>query len=182
MFFSLLVKVPEQQTMDCFCVAPDAKQVAKTKTKTKTRTLCSMCIFRGYQRDWFIPRPGPCAYRPGPYGGPEMRDGQLFMPGPYGEYAVHEVWVRCKGYCQRGLDICAVHEKSRMRQHAAAATLIQSITRSNRAKKLVALRGAMPQAPPPPPPPPSPPSPPQPRPPLNRLGCGCFPCAPKGSR
>ena len=145
MFFSLLVKVPELRTMDCFCVASDAKQVAKTKT----RTLCSMCIFRGYQRDWFIPRPGPLdAYRPGPYGEPEMRDGQLFMPGPYGEYAVQEVWVRCKGYRQRGLDICAVHEKSRMRQHAAAATLIQSIARSNRAKKLVALRGRCPLKPP----------------------------------
>ena len=140
MFFSLLVKVPDQQTMDCFSVAPDANQVAKTKTKT--RTLCSMCIFRGYQRDWFIPRLHPGAYRPGPYGEPEMRDGQLFMPAPYGEYAVQEVWVRCKGYRQRGLDICAVHEKSRMRQQRqhTAATLIQSIVRRNRAKKLVAVR------------------------------------------
>ena len=104
--------------------------------KAKTGTLCSMYIFRGYEREWCIPRPEGCI--PRPYGEVEMRDGQLFMQGPHGEYAVREVWRGCKGYCQRGLDICAVHAMSRMRQQRKAATLIQSIVRRNRAKKLVA--------------------------------------------
>ena len=127
-----------------FCFAPAAKSTAKSAAKStakpaakaKTGTLCSMHIFRGYQREWFIPcHEGDI---PRPYGEPEMRDGQLFMQAPNGEYAVREVWVGCKGYCQRGLDICAVHAKSRMRQQRKAATLIQSIARRNRSKKLVA--------------------------------------------
>ena len=105
--------------------------------KAKTGTLCSMYIFRGYEKEWFIP--SGCPARPVPVDcEPEMRDGQLYMQTPSGEYAVRERWVGCKGYCQRGLDICAVHAKSRMRQQRAAATLIQSIARRNRAKKLVA--------------------------------------------
>ena len=100
-----------------------------------------MYIFRGYEKEWFIPRDYPAAQLVA-HGNlkdePEMRDGQLYIQTPSGEYAVRERWVGCKGYCQRGLDICAVHAKSRMRQQRAAATLIQSIARRNRAKKLVA--------------------------------------------
>ncbi len=122
--------------MNCFSVMSDALyQIPVAPSKPKSRQLCSMHIFRGYEREWFIPRPEEGI--PRPYGEVEMRDGQLFMQGPHGEYAVREVWRGCKGYCQRGLDICAVHATSRMRQQRKAATLIQSIARRNRAKKLV---------------------------------------------
>jgi hypothetical protein len=77
--------------------------------KPKSRRLCSMIIFKGYG------------------GGGDRCPMEL-----------REVWRGCKGYCQHGLDICAVHAKSRMRQQRKAATLIQSIVRRNRAKKLVA--------------------------------------------
>ena len=85
------------------------KSEPEPEPKPKSRRLCSMIIFNGYG------------------GGGDRCDPEL-----------REVWRGCKGYCQRGLDICAVHAKSRMRQQRKAATLIQSIVRSNRAKKLVA--------------------------------------------
>ena len=78
-------------------------------SKPKSRPLCSMLIFKGYG------------------GGGERCDPEL-----------REIWRGCKGYCQRGLDICAVHAKSRMRQQRKAAIVIQSIARRNRAQKLVA--------------------------------------------
>jgi hypothetical protein len=77
----------------------------KPEPNPKSRPLCSMIIFKGYG------------------GGGERCDPEL-----------REVWRGCKGYCQRGLDICAVHAKSRMRQQRKAATLIQSIVRRNRAR------------------------------------------------
>lgn len=95
-----------------------------------------MHIFRGYEREWFIPRQYGVP-RTRPYGELEVRDGQLFMQDTWGEYAVREAWVGCKGYCAHGLDICAVHAKSRVRQQRKAALLIQSIVRRNRAKHLV---------------------------------------------
>jgi hypothetical protein len=77
--------------------------------KPKSRPLCSMFIFQGYEK---------CKC-----------DGA--------EPEEREVWKGCKGYRQHGLDICAVHAKSRMRQQRKAASLIQSIVRRNRAKHLV---------------------------------------------
>ena len=79
-------------------------------SKPKSRPLCSMLIFKGYEK---------CHCHGAE---PELR----------------EVWRGCKGYRQHGLDICAVHAKSRMRQQRKAAIVIQSIARRNRAQKLVA--------------------------------------------
>jgi len=96
--------------MNSFSAMSDALyQIPVAPPKPKSRQLCSMLIFKGYG------------------GGGERCPMEL-----------REVWRGCKGYRQRGLDICAVHAKSRMRQQRKAATLIQSIARRNRAKKLVA--------------------------------------------
>jgi len=96
--------------MNSFSAMSDALyQIPVAPPKPKSRQLCSMLIFKGYG------------------GGGERCPMEL-----------REVWRGCKGYRQHGLDICAVHVKSRMRQQRKAATLIQSIARRNRAKTLVA--------------------------------------------
>jgi len=48
-----------------------------------------------------------------------------------------EIWRGCKGYRQKGLDICRTHAMQRMRKMRAAATLIQSYARMWRKQKLV---------------------------------------------
>ena len=48
-----------------------------------------------------------------------------------------EIWRGCKGYRQKGLDICRAHAMQRMRKMRAAATLIQSYVRMWRKQKLV---------------------------------------------
>ena len=124
-FLAAMVKVPRtfHTKSKCSAAAPNPylnidtvlaalaalKSEPEPEPKPKSRRLCSMIIFKGYG------------------GGGDRCPMEL-----------REVWRGCKGYCQRGLDICAVHAKSRMRQQRKAATLIQSIVRRNRAKKLVA--------------------------------------------
>ena len=110
-FFGAMVKVPRilHSKSKCSAAALKPEPEPEPEPKPKSRRLCSMIIFKGYG------------------GGGDRCDPEL-----------REVWRGCKGYCQHGLDICAVHAKSRMRQQRKAATLIQSIVRRNRAKKLVA--------------------------------------------
>ena len=48
-----------------------------------------------------------------------------------------EIWRGCKGYRQKGLEICRAHAMQRMRKMRAAATLIQSYVRMWRKQKLV---------------------------------------------
>ena len=48
-----------------------------------------------------------------------------------------EIWRGCKGYRQKGLDICRAHSMQRMREMRAAATVIQSYVRMWRKQKLV---------------------------------------------
>ena len=48
-----------------------------------------------------------------------------------------EIWRGCKGYRQKGLEICRAHAMQRMREMRAAATLIQSYVRMWRKQKLV---------------------------------------------
>ena len=104
--------------MNCFAemlAALDQTQVSYARTKTKPRKRCSMLVFKCYEK---------CKCE-----GAESK--------------VREVWRGCNGYRQHGLDICSVHARSLKRQQQRnenAATLIQSIVRRNRAKKLVVGR------------------------------------------
>ena len=98
--------------MNCFAAmssALDQIQVSSAKFKPKSRPRCSMLVFKGYEK----------------------------CQGDGAESKVRAVWRGCNGHRQHGLDICAVHVRSLMRQQRNAATLIQSIARRNRAKKFV---------------------------------------------
>lgn len=98
----------------------------KPKPKPKRRPLCSMLIHTGHRMA-------------SPKFLTAVEEAELTAAGiPLPQPRLEEVWRGCKNYCQKDLDICAVHAKTRMRQMREAATVIQSFVRMWRAKAFVA--------------------------------------------
>jgi len=79
----------------------------------KAAPLCCMEIFTGYEK--------PAAFW-------ELRENG-FPADRLVEPEVREVWRGCRGYCQRGLDVCAAHARAQQRQRAESASLIQTFVR-----------------------------------------------------
>lgn len=121
----------------------------KSKPKPKRRPLCSMLIHTGHKMDgpetltdeqWNTLLDAGCpATRRRPVFLTKGQEDVLTAAGvELPDVRAREIWRGCKNYCQKGMDICAVHAKTRMRQMRAAATVIQSFARMRRAKAFVA--------------------------------------------
>lgn len=132
-----------QQIVDVITPKP------KPKPRPKRRPLCSMLIHTGHemsgpetltdeQRNTLLAAGCPATWRR-PVFLTKVQEDVLTAAGiELPDVRAREIWRGCKNYCQKDLDICAVHAKTRMRQMRVAATLIQSFARMWRAKALVA--------------------------------------------
>ena len=103
---------------------------AAPKSK-KAAPLCCMEIFTGYEKL----EASPAAFW-------ELRENG-FAADRLVEPEVREVWRGCRGYCQRGLDVCAAHARAQQRQRAESASLIQTFVRrwlSTRSRPLARAR------------------------------------------
>ena len=105
---STILVLSYQQSMEFL----KSKKIAAPKSK-KAAPLCCMEIFTGYEKTaafW------------------ELRENG-FAADCLREPEVREVWRGCRGYCQRGRDVCAAHARAQQRQRAESASLIQTFVR-----------------------------------------------------
>ncbi len=133
-------------------IRPPQPRKVKPKTKAKPKLLCSMFIHCGYEMS------GPksldmAATRALFYAGcPVTWRKPTFLTAVQEDVLKaagielpvvqsREIWRGCKGYRQKGLNICHAHFMQRMRERVplmrAAATVIQSYARMWRKQKLV---------------------------------------------
>lgn len=120
----------------------------KPKPKAKPKLLCSMFIHCGHemtgpqtltdeQRNALFTAGCPATWRR-PVFLTTVQEDVLKAAGiELPDVQAREIWRGCKGYRQKGLDICRAHSMQRMREMRAAATVIQSYARMWRKQKLV---------------------------------------------